>query len=305
MQRKYRHWCFTAYKKPDIIKEDDRVKYAIWQEEKCPDTERQHWQGYVEFKNPLSMEHVAKSIAEGEHVHVERRKGDRDSARDYCLKLETAVPESMVEVGHWMEGGQGRRTDLDEVAQMIKDGNSIKETGLVFPKEYIKYHRGMEKLKLLVDSNKTEEGWRDVKVVCLWGKTATGKSRRVREELNEAKLTRKRITGLNKGPNGIWWDGYIDQQVVILEDIDGSWMTITALLSVLDGYDCLLPTKGGFADAKYEIVICTSNLHPKDWYPNVPRASREALLRRFRVIEEVKDQRTEVGGNTMAPTFFF
>lgn len=42
---------------------------------------------------------------------------------------------------------QGKRTDLEEIAQMIKDGKSVTEVAKAYPSDFIRYHRGIRELK--------------------------------------------------------------------------------------------------------------------------------------------------------------
>lgn len=80
-----------------------RLRYFICQREVCPETSRIHWQAYGEFNSPVKWTAVFSAIRvrrgdqrfvelrRGE-VHVERRRGRRDQARDYCRKQESRDP---------------------------------------------------------------------------------------------------------------------------------------------------------------------------------------------------------------------
>lgn len=94
-----RDWCFTIFNqdwKHDIFN-DGRVKYAVVQLEKAPDTGKLHFQGYMQLPKPMRIP-GAKRLLECDSAHLEPRKGTREQAADYCKK-----PESRVD-GPWEYG---------------------------------------------------------------------------------------------------------------------------------------------------------------------------------------------------------
>lgn len=108
---------------------DPRFKYVIYQLERCPTTLRLHWQGFIRFKQQISIKRVVPDFFQASILaklpHVERRQKSVAAARQYCLKEETRV------LGPWQHGvcdEQGKRTDLDTFGSTIKDmaeaGNS-------------------------------------------------------------------------------------------------------------------------------------------------------------------------------------
>lgn len=73
----------------------------------------------------------------------------------------------------------------------------------------------------------------------------------------------------------------------IQERVEHHQLPLTRLLQVLDIYPLRLPIKGGFTLARWTRVILTSNIHPRDWYPNCQPESRRALLRRIHRVTEM------------------
>ncbi len=77
-----------------------------------------------------------------------------------------------------------------------------------------------------------------------------------------------------------WWDGYVSQPGIIIEEFEGSdVVSYSRLLAILDRYQLLLPVKGGFKQARFKEVIFTSNRSPEDWYCN--RGETSELDRRL------------------------
>lgn len=115
----YSHWCFTSFRSETFEIQDERVRYCVYQLEKCPDTDRQHWQGYIEFFRTVKMGTV-KVVLNDDKVHCEPRKGTREEARAYCMKPESQIAEP-VEYGVWLPDLKaGQRTDLAAARQLIQ-----------------------------------------------------------------------------------------------------------------------------------------------------------------------------------------
>lgn len=92
-----RDWCFTSFDREMIQKVVDRtmtlpngVTYLCCQVELCPDTGREHVQGFALTK-PMRLVALKKAFNDGT-MHVEpRRAPTRELARDYCKKIESRV----------------------------------------------------------------------------------------------------------------------------------------------------------------------------------------------------------------------
>lgn len=143
--------CFTSY---DLLTEpiwDEKIMdYLIFQKEICPDTGRQHYQGYVEFKKTARLHSIWESLGK-KGCHVETRKAkDGKKAADYCRKPETAVPGSQKEFGKLQGSGQGFRTDLEKPTKMLLAGKSLKELAMEHPVAFIKHSRGFQELQRIL-----------------------------------------------------------------------------------------------------------------------------------------------------------
>ena len=71
--------------------------------------------------------------------------GAHEQAKAYCTKEETCVE------GPWEFGEEprpGKRTDLEEIGQLIKSGRTPRIFGVTHPAQYMRYHRGMHALAL-------------------------------------------------------------------------------------------------------------------------------------------------------------
>jgi len=112
------------------------------------------------------------------------------------------------------------------------------------------------------------------RVRVFWGDTGTGKSRTAWDELG--------LDAYAKDPRSKFWDGYRDQPNVIFDEFRGT-IDIAHILRWTDRYPVNVEIKGSAKPLLAENIIFTSNLHPKDWYPDLDEKTMEALLRRLEI----------------------
>ena len=73
-----------------------------------------------------------------------------------------------------------------------------------------------------------------------------------------------------KKANTKWWDGYVDQEVVIIDDFDKYHVQLGYELKIwLDHYPFIAERKGSSSMIRPKKIIITSNYHPQDiWDDN-------------------------------------
>lgn len=102
---------FTSYKDEEPTWNEVRMRYLVYQRELCPTTDREHWQGYVEFKRNIRTEVGQKLLGDAE-CHIEKRKAKTgEAAAKYCKKSETSIA-----VGNYHEFGE-----------IAENGETVKE----------------------------------------------------------------------------------------------------------------------------------------------------------------------------------
>lgn len=125
MARRLRNWCFTAYDLDafDVPVASPDLRYCVYQTEVCPNTQRPHIQGYIEFNKAVAFATV-KALLGDPTVHLEARRGTRVQARDYCLKDESRMEGTdPIQIGTW-DQKEGKREDLNEARKLIHAHNS-------------------------------------------------------------------------------------------------------------------------------------------------------------------------------------
>lgn len=106
-----------------------------------------------------------------------------------------------------------------------------------------------------------------------YGTTGTGKSLKARSENKGFYLKM-----CNK-----WWDGYLNEEVVLIEDFDKNHHVLGHHLKIwADRYAFPAEVKGSKVNLRPKKIIVTSNYHPQEIWANEPQ-TLEPILRRFKV----------------------
>jgi len=281
-QFQYRNFCFTSFKVEDRDKIHSlNVQYILTGLEICPETEREHLQGYCELKSRLTMDSIKELFGDGS-LHIESRKGTQEEAIAYC-KAD----------GQWKENGtkksQGSRGDLDGCRVMAAT-EGMRAVSRCCSMQQI---RVAEKF---LEYNEEGRDWKP-KVYWLYGASGAGKSREARRlcsELGEDPYV--------KSTGSKWWNGYDRHTAVIIDDFRDSWWPLTYMLALIDRYEFLVETKGGMRQFVPKLIIITSVKPPSGFYRRIDECSVQ-LMRRIdepRLILS-ESQESEVGGNTITP----
>lgn len=284
-----RTFCLTSYDIKNYEQwktlnlTETNIKYFVYQKELCPTTKKEHLQGYIEFKNQMRTYKSIKQILNDPALHIEQRRGTQDEARNYCMKAESQIAPP-VELGQFTT--QGRRTDIQELYNALKSGKTPTEIMELYPKLYIKYYKAID--RVFNNINQSKEGkFRPVNVEVLYGEAGTGKTRQVYQKEGTENVYR-----LNQSNSqNLWFDGYTNQKVLLIDDYYG-WIKYGTLLQLLDGYHIRLEKKGGFVYSNWTKIYITSNEHPKEWYT---KGLTQALSRRINTIAHYElDDQTEI-----------
>lgn len=235
-----RRWCFTLNNYTDA--EEAQVQaiecsYMVYGHE-IGEGGTQHLQGYIEFENGKRLTTLKKMMP---RAHLETCKGTARQNIDYCKKQ-----GDVYEKGRPKQ--QGKRTDLETIAQMVEERKPMIEIAQEYPSAYIRYHRGIMEYKNMLQKHRDKPPC----VIWLWGATGVGKTRTATEDFSSFYI--------KDGTH--WWNGYEQQEAIVIDDFDGKW-PYRDLLRLLDRYPYQGQTKGGYVkiDSPYIIITCS---HPPD-----------------------------------------
>lgn len=255
-----RRWVFTVNNWTD----DDVAKICAWpcryvvygKEVGVEGTP--HLQGFVIW---TANKRLAACKTMHGTAHWEVAKGTNQQASDYCKKDgdfnevgDMPLPAGQAEQERWKEAwNAAKRGAIDEVPDDIR----------------FRYYRTCK--EIAKDHMEKPQDAQDVTGVWYYGPPGVGKSHCAREDFPGA---------YDKAQNK-WWDGYQNEEFVLLDDFDSK--ELGHLLKIwADKYSFIAETKGGALRIRPKKFIITSNYHPSEiaWSDGQMLA---AILRRFDV----------------------
>lgn len=271
-------WCFTEnnaarafYVNLDVLFTDnDNISFICGQVEQAT-TGKTHFQGYIQLKKGQYLSWLKKNVSKTAHWEVQKASKNED-ARDYCRKAETAVETfPYKELGEFTKCA-GQRNDLIKFKDAIKNGDT--RTTLIddytvqmarYPKFYAMV-RGMKRPRRMVE----------LKVRLNYGEAGTGKTRYAYDKYDQELY----VCPVSNGQ--MWFDGYDLHKYCLLDDFCGklSKVSLAYTLNLLDRYPIQLPVKGGFIWWCPEVIIITTNIHPREWYNWQDRLAQWPALKR-------------------------
>lgn len=276
------NWTQSEY---DAIVSYDNFEYMIIAKE-IGESGTPHLQGYIQMKTKKRWS-TLKKVDGFARAHFERAKGTAKQNMIYCCK--GSQPKSEWDVfkdkgpnygvdACFEEFGemkrQGQREDLKKIKLMVKEGRSLKEIWEKSP-GYQAYKMGEIGKQFYQDKRVGKPT-----VLWFWGQTGTGKTSGAYEYFKG--LVPEDEVWISNG-DLTWWEGYVDQKCVILDDFRASHCMFSLLLRYLDRYPIRVPVKGGSRPLLATHIIVTSPFHPNNVYKE-----REDIGQLLRRIDEVK-----------------
>ena len=245
------------------------MNYLVFGKE-CAPTGQLHYQGYVQFKNRMTQMQITRNgVLENCWRTIAR--GSAMEASEYCKK-----DGEFYEYGTITLNGRPR-------------GSSDSEQRKRRRQNYDDVVNGRKKVKQCIDEAPEDLDWikklgeyvparkEAAHVLYLWGATGKGKTHSTHNVLDKLE-----VSYYKKSPGTKWFDGYQDQDVLILEEFT-SCFTITKFLTLCDRNPPPQETKGGHTNISARFIIILSNLSPEDQYKgdDIPVVRKEAYLRRI------------------------
>lgn len=250
--RPSKSWTFTLnnYSAQDVQRfRDFECSYLVIGFE-TGDSGTPHLQGYLLWKRSYRLTQLKKLVPSA-HWEI----AIVTDAMNYCMKENYEVIDRRT---------KGKRNDLLEAVTTLKE-SGLKKMKVDHPTTYVKFHSGLEKLW-----NPTKRTWKPT-VTWIWGKTGVGKTKKVFD-----------AEGFDiwvSGKNLRWWQGYEEQEVVLIDDFRADFCTFHELLRILDRYPYTVEVKGGSRQLVAKRMYITSCFPPDKVYDT--REDIEQLLRRI------------------------
>jgi len=222
-----------------------KYKYCIVGKEICPETGRFHLQGYIEFGSQIRLSKIKKLDNES---HWEIRRGTQKQAIDYCKK-----EKNFLEWGN-PTNEQGKRNDLISLCDDIKSGKKKKDIIDEYPSLYVKNCNGVDKLLDFYIENRKDAPT----FIWLFGKAGVGKTKYVFDRFNCDNIYSKSA--------GKWWDGYAQEDVILIDDFDKDTYEFRELLKLCDRYKYSGQVKGGFVKINSPFIFITCEFPPSHFW---------------------------------------
>lgn len=261
---KARAYAFTVNNYEGLITDADfrdletiGAKYLIYQEE-IGEQGTIHLQGYIAFDRPKTMKQVCDAIP---GASVRAAKGTAQQNKAYCSKEEGRLG------GPYEYGtipSPGKRNDLLALKDDIDNGLPEDQLWARNFSNMTRYH----KLAKVYQELKIAPRTKKPVVLLLVGPSGAGKSRFAFALAKYLGLTTY-VVPPTKGGSGLRFDGYNQQDVCIIDEVDGSSFTPTFFNLLCDWYEMKVPIHGS-ANLQFTspyILLC-SNYLPKYWWKN-------------------------------------
>ncbi|QHQ63642.1 hypothetical protein Ana3638_04910 [Anaerocolumna sedimenticola] len=245
-----------------------------------------HTHLFIQFKNPIYFSSIKKAFPT---AHIEEAQGTAKENKLYIIKEgkwaetekgTTNLKDTYEEWGTIPEQGQGKRNDLMNLYQMIKDGYSNVEILENNPDNILNLqHIDKARLEILSNQYKSERRLNLV-VTYVSGKTGYGKSRHILDSHGDANVYR--VTDYKHA-----FDTYNGEDVIVFEEYRSD-LPIGNMLNYLDVYPLQLPARYNNRQACYNFVYIVSNWKLEDQYFNIKNEQPETYQAWLRRIHKVR-----------------
>lgn len=222
-----------------------------------------HWQFVLATSKKTSLAGLKSLLGPScRGIHAELSRSEYAAA--YCCKEDTRV------LGPWEWGSKpirrNSKVDWESVWCAAKSGDldAIPASIRVVSYRTIR----------IIGSDFISPRPIEREIFVFWGRTQTGKSRRAWDEAG--------MDAYSKCPRSKFWDGYQGEKNIVVDEFRGG-IDISHVLRWCDRYPVRVEVKGSSRPLDAERIWFTSNVDPRDWYPDLDEETKAALLRRFNI----------------------
>lgn len=276
---------YTHSKIRELIKEIPKVDYYCLCDEIGLETKTPHIHIYFHATQGIRHSTLRNKFP---GIDIQEALGSAQQCRDYIRKegayldsnkKETNLPETFEEYGTLPVSHQGKRTDLEKIYDLVKDGYTDSEIIEMCGSTAIRYIDKIGKLRHAYLTDKYKGTRRlDLKVHYITGKTGAGKSRDILDEYGDENVYR--VTDYQHP-----FDSYQSQPVIVFEEFRSS-LRLQDMLNYLDVYPVTLPARYSPKIGCYTTVYVVSNWNFEQQYEELQKnidqkTTYEAWVRRF------------------------
>ncbi|AUM61886.1 Rep [uncultured virus] len=268
-----KRWCYTLNNPTQPIPYNELTQaYHVYGEE-VGESGTPHYQGFIVFKNLKRLTQLKEINC---HAHWEAAKGTNLEASDYCKKdgvfheFGELPPEK-----HVRGSKAGNKANADKwrsISDHAKEGD-LAWIDANYPKPFVTGYRNLVAIKK--DFTKRIPDLPDTCGIWYYGQPGVGKTRLITKLYPDAYLKR-----MNK-----WFDGYNNEEVVVIDDLDTTHSFMSYELKKLaDRYCYMVEVKNASMYIRPKRVVVTSQYTIEQIWKDDPETVK-ALKRRFRIVE--------------------
>lgn len=223
-------------------------------------------------------------------MHAESTK---EALKVYVTKELTRDPvlsaDGPVLRGVWPPGQGSHSAVVDEVQLLIRDGGTELDVADAHPAFWFRYYKACTKYRFLTQCDRSGH----THCTVYWGPAGSGKTRAASSfgrsictgsggDYAPVVVADNGLAGgeppvepprlaqfwLARPDGNLWWDGYANQPVVVIDEFYG-WIKRDVCQRMIDRSPWQVPVKGDFIKFNSDFVVFTSNLSPFDWWKNI------------------------------------
>lgn len=274
-----RNWCFTinnySEKKLEECKAWECKRIVVGEE--VGEEGTPHIQGAITFNKPTRLAGCKKLNG---RAHWEEAR-QPDAAFKYCKK----------DGKFWEKDDRkpGARTDIAEAVAMHLEGKSVYEIAIK-----TESYQAARMAELLTRHAPFKSVAMQRDIIWFWGPTGTGKSLTARTEWPDLylKTTYK------------WWDGYNNEETILIDDFRPTFCSFDNFLTMTDIYAYRAEYKTSSMGIPWKRFVITCPYPPEVAYRGITTEDEEQLLRRITEIRHFPDRLIPIqrSGVILGPT---
>lgn len=267
-----RYWVFTSFHHNDgfLWYDPDTMEYLVQQEELCPTTQKEHWQGAVVFDSLVRLSGLKKLLPK---AHWEMMRGGIQQASFYCYN-----PEKRIDGGLLLEDGvkpvSPDQARGESTAERYKRAYDLAIEGRlreIEPAMMVRHLGNICRISTMFGKKPPNINRQETPGVWLVGGAGVGKT-----------TLCQKFEHYSKDPRHRWFDGYSSESCVVVDDFAPFHVAQTDILKQLGHqFAFQAEVKGGACWARPLCVIVTSQYMIHDIWDK-DAESREAIMRRYK-----------------------
>lgn len=255
------NWCITLYKDNQEVMgmvDSGEAYYVVKGHEFGERTHREHWHVYIELKERMTCSQLQRRIGD-RTAHCELRRKSQKQADEYCKKS-----KDFVTAGELKANEQGRRSDLEDVRNMLKEGADLIEVAEKHFGDFVRYHRGISLYAdLLARKRQKEREPESPEVILYLGEAGSGKSHMC---YHDPDFRRDGYRFMVQGENKAYFDGYDGQSVIWFDEFRGSVLPFGLFLQITDKWGPRVEVKGSSVEVFARKILISTVEWPVTWW---------------------------------------